>query len=220
MRWARALPRRRAFRFSSDLSRSHARRRIAIAESRRGGAAMQATRESVLADLEKLVIAPAFGCRLPGVLDDGAVHIGDLPQTKRDAIAQPSPRGGSISSRKRLCSFRRCRSGRDGHLEPRPFMLRVFAARTADGWQVLPGGFCQVSASLIRVRCPCSAAIGRRCLGAVRSARRPMTLLSSEASLDIQRIRDICRRAMRKICSGSGVISSARKTAVRLVRAR
>jgi uncharacterized circularly permuted ATP-grasp superfamily protein/uncharacterized alpha-E superfamily protein len=37
--------------------------------------------------------------------------------------------------------------GADGGLVlvPRPFVVRVFAARTATGWQVMPGGFCRVS---------------------------------------------------------------------------
>ncbi len=30
-------------------------------------------------------------------------------------------------------------------LVPRPFVLRVFAARTAAGWRVMPGGFCRMS---------------------------------------------------------------------------
>ena len=33
----------------------------------------------------------------------------------------------------------------DGRLQPRPFTLRVFAARTPHGWSVMPGGFCRVS---------------------------------------------------------------------------
>lgn len=36
--------------------------------------------------------------------------------------------------------------GPDGlRLVPRPFVLRVFAAATADGWRVMPGGFCRIS---------------------------------------------------------------------------
>ena len=31
-------------------------------------------------------------------------------------------------------------------LVPRPFVLRVFAAATPDGWHVMPGGFCRISA--------------------------------------------------------------------------
>lgn len=33
----------------------------------------------------------------------------------------------------------------NGHLEPRPMTLRVFAANTPDGWKVMPGGFCRIS---------------------------------------------------------------------------
>jgi uncharacterized circularly permuted ATP-grasp superfamily protein/uncharacterized alpha-E superfamily protein len=33
----------------------------------------------------------------------------------------------------------------NGKLTPRPFVLRVYAARTEDGWTVMPGGFCRIS---------------------------------------------------------------------------
>src|SRR6185295_13186200 len=36
----------------------------------------------------------------------------------------------------------------DGHLEPRPITLRVYAARTAKGWTIMPGGFARVGSSL------------------------------------------------------------------------
>jgi uncharacterized alpha-E superfamily protein len=34
---------------------------------------------------------------------------------------------------------------RDGKFVPRPFVLRVYAAATPDGWRVMPGGFCLIS---------------------------------------------------------------------------
>jgi len=34
----------------------------------------------------------------------------------------------------------------DGRLTPRPMSLRVFAARTRDGWQIMPGGFARIGA--------------------------------------------------------------------------
>lgn len=37
------------------------------------------------------------------------------------------------------------RSGGGLRLVPRPFVLRVFAAATPDGWRVMPGGFCRIS---------------------------------------------------------------------------
>jgi uncharacterized circularly permuted ATP-grasp superfamily protein len=36
----------------------------------------------------------------------------------------------------------------NGKLEPRPISLRVFAARTAKGWTIMPGGFARVGSSL------------------------------------------------------------------------
>jgi len=33
----------------------------------------------------------------------------------------------------------------NGHLTPRPFVLRVFAAATQNGWAILPGGFCRIA---------------------------------------------------------------------------
>ncbi len=33
----------------------------------------------------------------------------------------------------------------NGHISPRPFVLRVFAAATPNGWTVLPGGFCRIA---------------------------------------------------------------------------
>ena len=33
----------------------------------------------------------------------------------------------------------------EGRLVPRPFVMRVFAAATEEGWQVLPGAFCRIS---------------------------------------------------------------------------
>jgi len=32
-----------------------------------------------------------------------------------------------------------------GQLTPRPFVLRVFAAATSDGWAIMPGGFCRIA---------------------------------------------------------------------------
>ena len=34
----------------------------------------------------------------------------------------------------------------EGRLVPRPFVLRVFAVATPDGWRVMPGGFCRIAA--------------------------------------------------------------------------
>src|SRR5690606_11993941 len=35
----------------------------------------------------------------------------------------------------------------DGSLKPRPMRIRVFMARTRDGWQLMPGGFARLAAT-------------------------------------------------------------------------
>ena len=37
---------------------------------------------------------------------------------------------------------------RDDELVPAPFVLRVYAAATPDGFEVMPGGFCRTSDQL------------------------------------------------------------------------
>ena len=34
---------------------------------------------------------------------------------------------------------------RDGRLTAAPFVLRVYAVATPEGWRVMPGGFCRIS---------------------------------------------------------------------------
>lgn len=36
----------------------------------------------------------------------------------------------------------------EGKLQPRPITLRVYAARTAKGWTIMPGGFARVGSTL------------------------------------------------------------------------
>src|SRR5690606_2982365 len=35
----------------------------------------------------------------------------------------------------------------NGRLEPRPFTLRVYAARTEKGWTIMPGGFARIGST-------------------------------------------------------------------------
>src|SRR5438105_14266157 len=35
-----------------------------------------------------------------------------------------------------------------GRITPRPFVLRVFAAATSNGWAIMPGGFCRIAEQL------------------------------------------------------------------------
>jgi uncharacterized circularly permuted ATP-grasp superfamily protein/uncharacterized alpha-E superfamily protein len=99
----------------------------------------------VEAHLDRLLIAPAFAAAPLGLPDGRAVAGAELPGEARAALLADMARRPQDYV------------GRDGvrlstmpvvvgdALVPRPFTLRVFAARGADGeWQVLPGGFARI----------------------------------------------------------------------------
>lgn len=106
-----------------------------------GGAAERA---EVLANPGHLVLSPAFGTGLPfdrqGESTPAASLLPDhlarrLHQEGPDLVAQEAV---TLSTTPALI---------DGRLTPRPMSLRVFLARTPDGWQVMQGGFARIGAT-------------------------------------------------------------------------
>jgi uncharacterized circularly permuted ATP-grasp superfamily protein/uncharacterized alpha-E superfamily protein len=99
-------------------------------------------RESVLARFDELAIESAH--RNPGAPhavpgggmkgEDRARLVGDIERRGVDYVGQEMVRLSTTPV------------WRDGKLVPRPFVLRVFATVTEDGWRVMPGGFCRVAA--------------------------------------------------------------------------
>lgn len=105
-------------------------------------------REMVEANLNRLAIAPAFNARL----DTGGLTrpqlVSDLtPEARAILLAQLRDRPGDFVGQEvvRLSTMPVLR---DGRLEPAPFVLRVYAAWTPEGWKVMPGGFCRTSERL------------------------------------------------------------------------
>jgi uncharacterized circularly permuted ATP-grasp superfamily protein/uncharacterized alpha-E superfamily protein len=102
-------------------------------------------REWVLAGLESFSIAGAFSDSLPGLASGRPVAAGELPEADRAALrAAIAGRGVDFVGQDvvRLSTTPRWE---DGRLTPRPFVLRVYAAATPNGWRVMPGGFCRIS---------------------------------------------------------------------------
>lgn len=100
----------------------------------RGDPAMRAKADQAHGDT---VCLNAFGTSLPmdGTLFTGQ---GEMPLREEESVSQESVR---------LSTMPTLPASGDGPLVPRPFSLRVFLARTADGWTVMPGGFCRVAES-------------------------------------------------------------------------
>ncbi len=101
-------------------------------------------RGAVIADLDSFVVAPAFGQTVPGVLDDGPVLAGDLSAEAKLKLAEEIRLRGSDFVAQEVVKLSTMPVWRDGYLEPRPFILRLFLAKVDGRWTVMPGGFCRV----------------------------------------------------------------------------
>ncbi|MBX3594891.1 circularly permuted type 2 ATP-grasp protein [Sphingomonas sp.] len=99
----------------------------------------------VAADLDNMLIAPAFGVAT-NVLADGAGILGaNMTTDQRAALVADLARRPQDYVGQEVVRLSTMPVVADGALAARPFTLRVFAARGADGgWHVLPGGFAQI----------------------------------------------------------------------------
>jgi uncharacterized alpha-E superfamily protein len=105
----------------------------------------QKERESVIADLDELAIAGAFGnpvLRFPA--HQPVIGAALTPEEKSRLVKAIAERGVDFVGQE-VVNLSTTPVWNDGRLTPRPFVLRVYAARTPDGWRIMPGGFCRIS---------------------------------------------------------------------------
>ncbi len=106
-----------------------------------------AERDYVLDNFDSLMIGPAFSTSLP--FDDlrgTALGASMTPEQKaqlRDRIA----RNGKDYVGQEPVQLSTAPVYVEGKLEPRPITLRVYAARTENGWTIMPGGFARVGST-------------------------------------------------------------------------
>ncbi len=102
-------------------------------------------REEVLANLDGLAIAGAFGNsvldQLPGQSLMGATL---SPVDRARLIRKIEDRGVDFVGQE-VVHLSTTPVWENGRLTPRPFVLRVYAAATPDGWKIMPGGFARIS---------------------------------------------------------------------------
>ncbi len=104
-------------------------------------------REHVARNIERMVIGPAYS-RLPFFDDNGQSVLGSsLRETAKDSIGDWLASDGHKLVGQEVVTLSTTPAYIDGKLVPRPMSLRVFAARTQDGWQVMPGGFARIGRS-------------------------------------------------------------------------
>jgi uncharacterized circularly permuted ATP-grasp superfamily protein/uncharacterized alpha-E superfamily protein len=102
-------------------------------------------RELVERNMNSLAIAPAFNGQGADGASGKARLMSDLSPTEREAFfARLADRPGDFVGQE-VVRLSTTPVLRDGRLEPAPFVLRVYAAATPDGFKIMPGGFCRTS---------------------------------------------------------------------------
>ena len=101
-------------------------------------------RDYVRANRDRLMLGLAHSTRMPFEPDEATFAGGDLAAEGIDALlAKDGPHlvgqeAVTLSTTPAMLS---------GRLQPRPMILRVFAARTARGWSIMPGGYARIGRS-------------------------------------------------------------------------
>ena len=100
----------------------------------------------VLKDFDQMAIAGAFGNEIPGFgAEQQVIPANLLPADRKRLRAAVETRGLDYVGQE-VVRLSTAPVWHEGKLVPRPFSLRVFATATEDGWKVMPGGFCRISA--------------------------------------------------------------------------
>jgi len=147
-------------------------------------------REHVLSRLQDMAIAPAFGAEPTRSFLGGSVIGGELTKTQQARLAEAIRARGADYVGQEVASLSTTPTWVGSKLEPRPFVLRVFAALDADGkFHVMPGGFCRISDRLDSRAVAMGAGVQTTDVWIV--ANRPVeqtTLLPQTENVSIRRI--------------------------------
>ncbi len=102
-------------------------------------------RALVEANLDNLAIAGAFRGPGRGPASAGPRLLADLVPDERDALLAALRERPLDFVGQEVVRLSTTPAWRDGGIAPSPFVLRVYAAATPDGWKIMPGGFCRIS---------------------------------------------------------------------------
>ncbi|NRP69744.1 hypothetical protein ILFOPFJJ_00617 [Ensifer psoraleae] len=103
----------------------------------------QSERDNVAGNIERMVIGPAYSTR-PFFDDNGQSILGTSLCEGGSSVAERLGTGGGKLVGQEVVTLSTTPAWVRGRLTPRPMSLRVFAARTRDGWQIMPGGFARI----------------------------------------------------------------------------
>jgi uncharacterized circularly permuted ATP-grasp superfamily protein/uncharacterized alpha-E superfamily protein len=101
--------------------------------------------EDVIGDLDELAIAGAYGNPVLDYPANQAVVGASLSAAEKVRLRRDIAERGIDFVGQEVVQLSSTPVWDDGRLTPRPFVLRVYAARGTDGWSIMPGGFCRIS---------------------------------------------------------------------------
>jgi len=105
----------------------------------------KAEQEDVIAHLDQMAITGASGNPVLDYPANQAVVGASLSAQEKERLVADIRRRGIDYVGQEVANLSTTPVWDNGRLTPRPFVLRVFAARADDGWMVMSGGFCRIS---------------------------------------------------------------------------
>ncbi len=102
-------------------------------------------RRQVHRNIDTLAIARAFSGQGHASLAQGPRMLADLAPAERESLLAAMDARPVDYVGQEVVRLSTTPAWRGGELRPSPFVLRVYATATADGWKVMPGGFCRIS---------------------------------------------------------------------------
>jgi uncharacterized circularly permuted ATP-grasp superfamily protein/uncharacterized alpha-E superfamily protein len=104
-----------------------------------------AARNEVLSRLDEMLIAPAFAGELQPSAERRVIAGASLDAPEKAKLLAAIAQRSIDFVAQEAVTLSTTPVWRNGTLEPRPFILRLFLARTGDEWRVMPGGFARVA---------------------------------------------------------------------------
>lgn len=106
-----------------------------------------AERDYARTHLDRMMISPAFSTRMPFDPKDTAVLGGKLRDASFESVQELLESEAPHLVAQEAVTLSTSPAFVDGQLAPRPTSIRVFMARTANGWTAMPGGYARVGRS-------------------------------------------------------------------------
>src|ERR1700761_7769127 len=108
----------------------------------------KSARDEVLSRLDQVAIEGAYRRGVPGFDSNGPVLASELSSSERERLKTVINDRGIDFVGQELVRLSTTPVWEQGQITPRPFVLRVFAAATPQGWTIMPGGFCRIADQL------------------------------------------------------------------------